>query len=1003
MYVLREDDTLGANRNYQEKITLPKTVMAKKKPPKKNVMDKRVEHDYLRIRGARVHNLKGVDIDIAHNQLVVVTGLSGSGKSTLAFDTIFAEGQRRYVECLSSYARQFLGRIEKPDVDSIEGIAPAIAVEQRVTSRNVRSTVGTTTEIYDYLRLLYARIGRTVSPVSGVEVRSHTVMDVLGAANGLKKGERGVLAARVRVDEERGGLVSALMDVLEGGWERLFLPQTGDMLGVDEVLKNVEKYKGVEVFVVVDRVVGGGIDDSRFMDSATRAFEVGGGECVLFNEGNKGWDREEFSSCFCADGMEFERPSEHMFSFNSPLGACPVCQGYGKVTGIDEELVVPDKSKSIYDDAIMCWRGESMSWWKRQLVAVADEVGIPIHKPFYDLTVEQKNLIWRGGSDFEGLDAFFKSLEAERYKVQYRVMLSRYTGKSVCPECGGGRLRKDATYVQVGGRTIVELVRMTIGEALAFFSGLELDEYDMKIGGRIFEEVESRLGYLCDVGLDYLSLDRLSSTLSGGESQRVMLSTSLGSALVGSMYILDEPSIGLHPRDNRRLIGVLKQLRDLGNTVIVVEHEREVIDAADTLVDLGPEAGEFGGEVVWNGPAGLMTKADAERSLTAAYLLGERKIEMPVQTRQWRNFVEVKGARQNNLKNIDVRFPLGVMTCVSGVSGSGKSSLVGDILYPALRREILETGGKPGDCDGIEGDLKLIKGVEYVDQNPIGKGSRSNPVTYIKAYDDIRRLFSEMPAAVASRLEPSSFSFNISGGRCEACKGEGEIKVEMQFMADVVLPCEVCNGRRFKDKILGVKYRGVSIYDVLEMSVDAALKFFSEDTENKNAEKLVEKLRVLVDVGLGYVRLGQSSATLSGGESQRVKLAYYLLQQKTNQSQFFIFDEPTTGLHFEDVRKLLIALNALVDAGNTVVVVEHNMDVIKCADWVIDIGPDAGHRGGEVVFEGLPVNLAHCKKGHTGAFLLEEIERGGVTGSGKSTKKQTVKPAGKPTKKTVKK
>ncbi len=939
------------------------------------MVKRRGEREYIKIRGARVHNLKNIDVDIPHNELVVITGLSGSGKSTLAFDTIFAEGQRRYVESLSAYARQFLGKIEKPDVDSIEGIAPAIAIEQRVTARNVRSTVGTSTEIYDYLRLLFARIGKTISPVSGIEVKANTIVDILEAVQSAPNGQRIVLGVRVEVDQNEG-LVSSLMGLIADGWQRLFIPATGDFIAIDEIVKEPKIYEQSEIVVVVDRFSGGLDDKARILDSASRAYELGKEECTLFSYSEEQWIAREFSTLFQADGITFERPTEHLFSFNNPIGACPMCQGYGKVTGIDEELVVPDKSKSIYDDAIVAWRGETMSWWKNQLIEAASLTGIPVHKPFFELSREQKNLIWSGNEHFEGLNNFFTFLEGERYKIQYRVMLSRYTGKSVCPECNGGRLRKEATYVRIGGRTIVELVSMQVGELQIFFKDLVLDSYDTVIASRVLEEINSRIGYLCDVGLDYLSLDRGSATLSGGESQRVMLSTSLGSSLVGSLYILDEPSIGLHPRDNRRLISVLKQLRDVGNTVIVVEHEREVIEAADTLIDIGPLAGEHGGEVVWQGRAENMTEGVAERSLTAAFLMGRKQIKVPEFTRQWRDFIEIKGARHNNLKGVDVKFPLGVMTCVTGVSGSGKSSLVGDILYPALRRELLEVGGRVGDFDQIQGDIHSVKSVEFVDQNPIGKGSRSNPVTYIKAYDEIRRLFAEQPLAEAGRLDPSSFSFNIAGGRCEECKGEGEIKVEMQFMADVVLPCEVCAGKRFKDNILAVKYRDHSIYDVLNLSIDAAIEFFSRDNRNdKLIKKIVHKLRVLSDVGLGYVRLGQSSSTLSGGESQRVKLASFLLKERGDGPIFFIFDEPTTGLHFEDVRRLLIALNALVDVGNTVLIVEHNMDVIKCADWVIDIGPEAGHLGGEIVFEGLPSDLTKCKRGHTGGYLAEEYLR----------------------------
>lgn len=932
--------------------------------------DKRVK-DYIKIRGARVHNLKNIDLDIPHNQLVVITGLSGSGKSTLAFDTIFAEGQRRYVESLSSYARQFMGKIEKPDVDSIEGISPAIAIEQRVTSRNVRSTVGTSTEIYDYLRLLYARIGHTISPVSGVEVVSHSIADVLRAVEAITPGRRLLLTTPLRVGVD-SGVVEALLKSVKDGFIRVF--NGAELIDINDLLQDSKAQSAGEFYVVIDRLVGGDVDENRVFDSATRAFSIGEGDLRLFVERDGGWDSEHFSLRFEADGILFEHPTEHLFSYNNPMGACSCCQGYGKVTGIDEELVVPDKSKSIYDGAIVCWRGDTMSEWKNRLISAATRSKIPIHKPYYELSRDQRLLIWSGNEHFDGLNDFFKFLEGERYKIQYRVMLSRYTGKSVCPECDGGRLRSEATYVKVGGRSIVELSQMPVGELMEFIKVLELDEYDSKIGGRILEEIRFRLSYLCEVGLYYLTLDRTSSTLSGGESQRIRLSTSLGSSLVGSLYILDEPSIGLHPRDNRRLISVLKQLRDLGNTVIVVEHEREVINAADILVDMGPLAGEFGGEVVFVGEAKDMTHQTAKRSLTAAYLLGEKSIELPARVREWRDFIEIKGARHNNLKNVDVKFPLGVMTCVTGVSGSGKSSLVGDILYPAIRRELLETGGRAGDFDSIGGDLRRIKNVEYVDQNPIGKGSRSNPVTYIKAYDEIRKLFAEQPASVASKFDPSSFSFNIAGGRCEECKGDGEIKIEMQFMSDVVLQCDSCGGKRFKENVLRVKYKGSSISDVLGMSIERALEFFGAGAkESKLCAKIVEKLRVLDRVGLGYVRLGQSSSTLSGGESQRVKLASFLLKDRNDGPILFIFDEPTTGLHFEDVRKLLIALNALVDVGHTVLIVEHNMDVVKCADWVIDIGPDAGDRGGEIVFQGTVKDMAKCKKGHTAQFLKLEL------------------------------
>lgn len=927
----------------------------------------------IHIKGARVHNLKNIELHIAHNKLVVITGLSGSGKSTLAFDTIFAEGQRRYVESLSAYTRQFLGKIEKPDVESITGIAPAIAIEQRVTSRNPRSTVGTTTEIYDYLRLLYARIGHTFSPVSGAEVVSFSVDDIVDYIAKLPVEKRVIVASEI-VLENGQGLIERLTLLVRDGIQRIFTD--GQIIDINDVIKNTSTYSSAKLFVVVDRVVTGEIDKGRLADSISKASDLGSGICTVLvqNESNE-WEVKHFSSRFEVDGITFIKPFEHLFSFNNPMGACPRCEGYGKVTGIDEMLVIPDKSKSIYDDAIVCWRGETMSWWKEQLIASAARFDIPIHKPFYELTREQKLVLWSGGDGFKGLNEFFKYLEKERYKIQYRVMLSRYTGKSVCPECNGGRLRKEATYVKIAGCDITELSRMPISGIVKFFNDLKLDDYDAKIGERVITEIASRLQYLVDVGLDYLTLDRQSATLSGGESQRINLATSLGSSLVGSLYILDEPSIGLHPRDNERLIGVLRKLRDLGNTVIVVEHENEIIRAADILIDMGPLAGEYGGEVVFNGPLTDLKKA-SKRSLTARYLLGLEHIDPPAHVRHSSSYIEVVGARQNNLKNINVRFPLGVITCVTGVSGSGKSSLVGDILYPALRRELLDTGTRPGDFDSLQGDIKRIQGVEFVDQNPIGRGVRSNPVTYIKVYDDIRRLFSELPASRAARLDPSSFSFNIAGGRCEECKGEGYIKVEMQFMADVELLCEVCGGKRFKDAILDVRYREKSICDVLEMSIDDAIAFFDKySKEDKINNKIVEKLRVLSSVGLGYVKLGQSSSTLSGGESQRVKLAYYLLKENSNGHIFFIFDEPTTGLHFHDISKLLLAFNALVEKGHTIVIVEHNMDVIKSADHVIDLGPEAGNAGGNIVFEGTPNALMKCKKSYTGKFLKKEYER----------------------------
>ena len=915
------------------------------------------------IKGARVHNLKNIEVEIPHEKLVVVTGLSGSGKSTLAFDTIFAEGQRRYVESLSAYARQFLGKISKPDVDIITGIAPAIAIEQKVNTRNPRSTVGTTTEIYDYLKLLYARIGHTFSPVSGQEVRCYSVDDVAAYIQQQGEGGRVVIAAPLTLGRGQG-IIEKLTLLLSDGLMRVWTK--GETRLIEDILPQVdEKTRAEEILVVIDRARIAADDDTqtRMRDSVARAFSYGEGICTVITD--KG--ATEFSSRFEADGIQFEHPSEHLFSFNNPLGACPRCEGYGKVIGIDEDLVIPDKSKTIYEDAVACWRGETMRKWKEQLVENAYKFDFPIHTPFHELTQEQKRLLWRGNEYFHGLDDFFAYIDSERRKIQFRVMKARYTGKTTCPECGGSRLRKEALYVKVGGKTVADLVVMPVDELIAFFAGLELDGHDTKTAARILVEIRNRLQYLADVGLGYLTLDRLSSTLSGGESQRINLSTSLGSNLTGSLYILDEPSIGLHPRDTNRLIKVLQQLRDLGNTVIVVEHEEEVIRAADYIVDIGPKAGYNGGEVVFSGTLPQLLKS--RKSLTADYLTGRRAIAPPATERGWSNSILIQGARENNLRNIDVRIPLGVMTCITGVSGSGKSSLAKGILYPALRRLLFDTGVKPGDFDGIGGDVQLLRSVEMIDQNPIGKSSRSNPVTYIKAYDEIRKLFADQPYAQHTGLGASSFSFNIAGGRCEECQGEGVIKVSMQFMADVELVCEACGGKRFRDEILEVKYRGKSIYDVLEMTVDDAIAFFGEDKKDPTCKRIVERLKPLQDVGLGYIRLGQSSSTLSGGESQRVKLASFLTKDSAQGGVMFIFDEPTTGLHFHDINKLLAAFNALIERGHTIVIVEHNMDVIKCADWVVDLGPEAGTGGGRVVFEGTPRNLEQCPASYTGKYL----------------------------------
>ena len=922
---------------------------------------------FIHIKGARVHNLKNIDVDIPHNKLVVITGLSGSGKSTLAFDTIFAEGQRRYVESLSAYARQFLGRIDKPDADIISGIAPAIAVEQKVNTRNPRSTVGTSTEIYDYLKLLFARIGKTYSPISGCEVHRYSTDDVVRELL-RREGMRVSIAAPLVLGEGQG-IIEHLTLLMRDGLQRLWYK--GDFAFIEDVIPLVdENFSASELDVVIDRVRVVSNEDTvgRLSDSVSKAFDYGKGVCrVIFHGTQRGeYEIRDFSSRFEADGMSFEQPTEHMFSFNNPLGACPLCEGYGKITGIDEDLVVPDKSKSVYDGALVCWRGETMGWWRQQVVDNAYKCDFPIHRPYYQFTPQQRRELWSGNEYFHGVDEFFKWIESERYKIQYRVLLARYTGKTTCPECGGSRLRKEALYVKVGGKNIAEITSMPVDESLRFFRELSLDEYDAKTAQRVLAEILSRLQCLSDVGLGYLTLDRLSSTLSGGESQRINLSASLGSNLVGSLYILDEPSIGLHPRDTHRLIKVLRQLRDLGNTVIVVEHEEEMMRAADVIVDIGPGAGYNGGEVVFCGPMEELLKC--RRSLTADYLSGRRSIEVPSSVRGWSKAVQLKGVTANNLKGIDVRFPLGVMTCVTGVSGSGKSSLVRGVLYPALRRSLDESGAKPGSFKALEGDVKLLKGVEMIDQNPIGKSSRSNPVTYIKAYDDIRKLFAEQPYAKHNGISAASFSFNTAGGRCEECQGEGYIKVGMQFMADVELKCDSCGGRRFKEEILEVKYRGKSIYDVLEMTVDEAVEFFGAETAAVN-RRIVERIKVLQDVGLGYVKLGQSSSTLSGGESQRVKLASFLLKDSTSGNVMFIFDEPTTGLHFHDINKLLAAFDALLRKGHTIVVVEHNMDVIKCADWVIDLGPEGGEEGGNIVFEGTPHDLAACENSYTGRFL----------------------------------
>ena len=924
---------------------------------------------FIEIKGARVHNLKNISLKIPRNKFVVITGVSGSGKSSLAFDTIYAEGQRRYVESLSSYARQFLGRMNKPEVDFINGIPPAIAIEQKVNSRNPRSTVGTSTEIYDYMRLLFARVGRTYSPVSGKEVKKHSVDDIVDYLASLPAGTKVVLTACSEIPENIK--ISEYLDFLgKQGFNRIEVD--GELVRTDEK-QTLSMFKpGQHVNIVIDRLVIEHSPDSfsRAADSAQLAFQTGKGYCQVIVLEENGYKRENFSNKFDEDGILFEEPTEYLFSFNNPIGACPVCEGYSKVIGIDENLVIPNQNLSVYDDAIVCWKGETMKQWKERLIANAAQFDFPIHKPYFQLTEDQKQLLWKGNKYFYGINKFFEHLEEKKFKIQYRVLLSRYRGKTICPECKGSRLRKEAGYVKVDGRTIQELVSMPVSRLYDVISSLQLNESDAKIAERLIKEITIRLKFLIDVGLPYLTLDRLSSTLSGGESQRINLSTSLGSSLVGSMYILDEPSIGLHPRDTNLLINVLRQLRDLGNSVVVVEHEEEIIRAADEIIDMGPEAGRLGGEVVYQG--GLDTST-SNKSLTAGYLSGRLKVPVPRTRRKWNSFIEINGARENNLRNINVRFPLHTITAVTGVSGSGKSSLVSDILYKVLSDRINGTNLRPGQFSDITGDVSGLSGIELVDQNPIGRSSRSNPVTYLKAYDEIRKLYSELQASVQNNLKASHFSFNIEGGRCEECQGEGVIRVEMQFMADVELTCESCKGMRFKREILEIKYHGKNIYDMLEMTIDEALEFF-ESHPGKSEKRIIEKLKPLADVGLGYIKMGQSSSTLSGGESQRVKLAYFLSQERGSGHILFIFDEPTTGLHFHDINKLLKSINALVDHGHSVILIEHNQEVIKSSDWVIDLGPEGGEDGGTVVFEGKPEDLVKCKGSHTGKFLAGKLK-----------------------------
>ena len=922
------------------------------------------------IRRARVNNLKDITVEIPRNRLVVVTGISGSGKSSLAFDTLFAEGQRRFAESLSSYARQFLGRMVKPDVEAIDGIPPAIAIEQKVNIRNPRSTVATTTEIYDYLRILFARIGRTYSPLSGEEVKAHTVQDVLAAIDDGKPHALYILAD-LRWDS-REDKVELMLSLKEEGYGRLFCPADGQIYQIEEVLK-MDGHYPQGLFLLVDRVKTAGELDAdmrmRLHSSIQSAFDKGAGDMALWEK-----DLIRFCSRFERDGITFRQPDEYLFSFNSPLGACPVCGGLGKIVGISEDLVVPDKTKSIYDGAIACWRGEKMGWFKDLVIKNADKYGLPIFEPYCKLTQEQKRILWESRSHFPeedaicGIHEFFEWVESNRYKIQYKYMLSRYSGRTICHSCGGSRLRKEALYVKICGKTIHDLLSMTVDELLGWMGEASLTEHELAIAGKAIEEIQYRLQCIQDVGLGYLSLSRTMNTLSGGESQRVNLVTALGSSLVGSLYILDEPSIGLHPRDTDRLIAVLRRLRDIVNTVVVVEHDPEIIHAADCLIDLGPKAGVNGGEVVFQGLPGDERPEETERSLTLQYLKGLRKPYVR-EKRPWQYSITVQGAMQNNLKDIDVTFPLNAFTVVSGVSGSGKSSLVGDILYPALHRRLNETGDLPGTFRGLAGDLSRITRVEYVDQNPIGKSSRSNAVTYLKIYDDIRKLLSEEPYARINGYTPSYFSFNQEGGRCPECQGDGFVKIGMQFMADVTMVCESCGGKRFKPDILEVRYKGKNVDDILNLSVEEAIAFFGAQKEQA-AKDIAAKLQTLVDVGLGYIKLGQPSSTLSGGESQRIKLAYFLsLAEGGREKILFIFDEPTTGLHFYDVEKLLKAFDVLISKGHTVIVVEHNLDVIHNADWVIDLGPDAGDRGGEVVFAGTPEDLKKEGKTFTAKYL----------------------------------
>ncbi len=918
--------------------------------PKKNII----------IKGAQVHNLKNVDVAIPRNKLVVITGLSGSGKSSLAFDTLYAEGQRRYVESLSSYARQFLGRLDKPKVEYIKGIAPAIAIEQKVNTTNARSTVGTSTEIYDYIKLLYARVGRTFSPVSGQEVKKNTVTDVVSEVKKLELDSKWLLLAPIHLEKGRK-LEDKLNVLLQQGFSRILVD--GEMVRLDELPKSLSKK---ELFLIVDRIVVKAEEEfyNRLADAVQTAFFEGKGICYLQELNSE--KRFSYSNNFELDGISFLEPNVHLFSFNNPYGACPVCEGYGNIIGIDAELVVPNTSLSIFENAIFPWRGESMSWFRDELVKNAYKFDFPIHKPYFELTDAQKELIWTGNQYFQGLNDFFKELEEKNYKIQNRVMLSRYRGKTKCNSCKGKRLRIETSYVKINGKTVSDLVDLPIIHLIEFFKNIELNEYEKQIAKRLLIEINNRLSFLTEVGLDYLTLNRNSATLSGGESQRINLATSLGSSLVGSMYILDEPSIGLHPKDTERLIKVLLSLRDLGNTVIVVEHDEDIMKASDMIIDIGPEAGTHGGNLVAQGTYNEILKSD---SLTSQYLNGKLEISVPKKRRPFKNHIEIKGARENNLQNIDVTFPLDVLTVITGVSGSGKSTLVKKILFPALQKKLDNAGEKAGQFTEMTGSFSHIKHIEYVDQNPIGRSSRSNPVTYIKAYDDIRDLYSKEKLSKIRGYQAKHFSFNVDGGRCDSCKGEGTINVEMVFMADVQLHCEACNGKRFKKEVLEVAFEGKNINDILTMTIDDAIAFFAKHKQTK----INQKLQPLQDVGLGYVQLGQSSSTLSGGEAQRIKLASFLVKGATKDKALFVFDEPTTGLHFHDIKKLLASFDALIEKGHSIIVIEHNLDLIKCADWIIDLGPEGGENGGKLLGVGTPESLVKMKESITATYLKEKL------------------------------